>query len=248
MIKVLIAEDEVLERNFLVATLNKLKASYKIVGIAKNGREAIQISKEQKPDIAIVDIAMPFVNGIEAASKMKLDHPTLQIILNTAYFEYEYAKVAIHNNFSDYLLKPTTEHQIIESLNVVREQIIQRISDKNARSEDLTKDLIDRVVAYINENLTDPSLSLSSTAKSLYINTSYLSRLFSLKVGTNFTAYIRKRRLEQALQLVQTTSLTIEQVWRSCGFSSASNFYSAFKVEFNSTPNNFREGDYHEHY
>ncbi len=115
MIKIIIAEDESLELEYLTFIINK-NESMKVIGQANNGWDAVRITKQLEPDLAILDISMPLKNGIDAGIEIKKFNPGIKIILNSAYSEFQYAKQAIKYGFNDYLLKPTEESKIISTI------------------------------------------------------------------------------------------------------------------------------------
>ena len=81
-LRILIADDEALLRRDLKEALEDL--GYRIAGEAKNGKEALRLIQEEKPDVAVLDIKMPEMNGIEVARKISKQYP---VVLLTAYSE-----------------------------------------------------------------------------------------------------------------------------------------------------------------
>lgn len=116
MYKVLIVDDEHIERSYLKYILEKNNTEFTTVGEASNGRFAIDLFIDQKPDIVIMDISMPIINGIDAAIEIKRINPSTIIILNTAYAEFEFAQKAINHNMNAYILKPSSEAEILTTL------------------------------------------------------------------------------------------------------------------------------------
>jgi response regulator NasT len=96
-LRILIADDESLRVLSLKGQLESL--GHKVIGEAANGKEALRLSEELKPDLAILDIKMPEMDGIEAAQKMMETRP-IPIILLTAYSEKELAERAALANVS----------------------------------------------------------------------------------------------------------------------------------------------------
>ena len=92
MCKILIAEDELIERMVLKKTLHKRFPECEILD-AENGREALRIFGENQIDVAILDIEMPGIRGIEAAEQMRKEKKDVCIIFLTAYDRFEYVPV-----------------------------------------------------------------------------------------------------------------------------------------------------------
>lgn len=113
MYRVLIADDEMIERTVLFRTLDKnLKGQCQIFQ-AENGRETLEIYEREQIQILILDIEMPGINGIEAAERIRQKDKECSIIFLTAFDEFSYAKKAITVRALDYLLKPYDEQELM---------------------------------------------------------------------------------------------------------------------------------------
>ena len=116
MTKILIADDEVIERTVLE---KKLKKNYKEecrILVAQNGRQVLEIYDREHPQILILDIEMPGINGLEAAREIRRKDKSCSIIILTAFDEFSYAKAAITVHALDYLLKPCDERELINAV------------------------------------------------------------------------------------------------------------------------------------
>ena len=118
MISVLIVDDEYLIRKLVRNSIEWDALQMEVVGEAENGEEAIQFLQRNQVDIAIVDINMPFVNGVGFAEYVYRNHLQTKVILLTGYREFEYAQQAIRWKVVGYLLKPL---QIPEMERTLRE-------------------------------------------------------------------------------------------------------------------------------
>lgn len=113
---VLICDDELLERQVLTLIVKNSNLPLEIVGGAKDGFEAVNLSRKLKPDILFMDIKMPGKDGITAATEIKKFHPEGQTIFITAYDEFEYAKKALKIGATEFLLKPVRPDEIMALL------------------------------------------------------------------------------------------------------------------------------------
>ena len=104
MIKVIIADDHVLVVESLRRILDS-EQDMKCVGVANNGIEAIRIARELHPDVAILDIDMPDMDGIEATRKIKADFPDVTILVLTAYDYEEYIVACLEAGADGFVLK-----------------------------------------------------------------------------------------------------------------------------------------------
>lgn len=116
MYGVLIVDDEVIERKYLKSVINKYSSQYYVAGETSNGKEAIQIAFNKNPAVIIMDISIPLIDGLQASKVIKSKFPNTIIILNSAYSNFEFAQTAIQYDLDAYLLKPSSEKDIIETI------------------------------------------------------------------------------------------------------------------------------------
>lgn len=126
MYKVLLVDDEELERKVLSFTLQNSGLPIQILGEATNGREALDIVNQTIPDLIIMDIKMPGIDGIEATRQIKALYPAMEVIILTAYGKFSYSQQAIKAQATDYLLKPIQPLQLIKAVS----QALDRLSRK----------------------------------------------------------------------------------------------------------------------
>ncbi|MDQ3635273.1 MAG: response regulator [Acidobacteriota bacterium] len=121
-LRTIIADDERPARNFLKNILLEFE-DVEIVGEAENGAEAFEMIKAEKPDLALLDLQMPEVSGLEVVKLLRKNQMPLVAFI-TAYDEY--AIQAFEVNAVDYLLKPIEKSRLRETLNRVRERLEQK--------------------------------------------------------------------------------------------------------------------------
>jgi response regulator NasT len=112
-LRILIADDESIRLLSLRAQLAAL--GHKVVAEASTGNEAIALAARTRPDLAILDIKMPVVDGIEAAERITQERP-IPIILLTAYSETQLVERAAQANISAYLMKPVSEDDLLPAI------------------------------------------------------------------------------------------------------------------------------------
>lgn len=117
-IKILIADDHQLVREGL-ATLLSEDPNIEIIGQAKNGKEAVEYAKKFKPDILIMDIGMPLINGIEATGILKKEIPELKIIGLTMHADKTYVKGMLEAGADSYLFKDCAYEELMLAINTV---------------------------------------------------------------------------------------------------------------------------------
>lgn len=118
MIKVLIAEDQEIIRQSLEIMLSN-KPDIQIVGTAENGREAIRLTRKLLPDVILMDIRMPELDGVQCIEVIKEALPQIKIIVLTTFDDDEYVFNALKNGASGYLLKGISVGELVEAIKIV---------------------------------------------------------------------------------------------------------------------------------
>lgn len=240
MLRILIADDEEIERKYLAALFVKHSDTYKVVGEACNGREVLELTAKNSPDIIIMDINMPGLDGLTSAQRIKQRFPDTIILLNTAYAEFEFARKAVEYGLNAYLLKPAEEEVILQTIdNCIRNNARIKDSPNGLSMLSVSKDSITHVTEYIDNNFNLP-LTLDSLAEIAHLRPSYLSRIFHEKMGVTITEYITKKRIEKAEYLLIYTEASIQEIASRCGFSSTAHFHRIFKQKTDTTPLEYR--------
>ncbi|MCH7612531.1 MAG: response regulator transcription factor [Candidatus Marinimicrobia bacterium] len=119
-ITVLVVEDHTIVRQGIVSLINK-EDDITIVGEADDGRQAIKLCREKKPNIIVMDLAMPHLNGIETTQIVKKECPKTNIIILSMYSEEEYIFKAIDAGASGYLTKKNAAEDLIKAIRAVRD-------------------------------------------------------------------------------------------------------------------------------
>jgi response regulator NasT len=112
-LRILIADDESIRVLSLRGQLTAL--GHEVIAEASNGEEAVALAYSRRPDLAILDIKMPMMDGIEAAQRITQSHP-IPIILLTAYSEEQLVERAAQANISAYLMKPVAEEDLMPAI------------------------------------------------------------------------------------------------------------------------------------
>ena len=118
MIKVLIAEDQLLVQEALQIILSTYP-DITITGVASNGFEALELVKNNEPDIILMDIRMPEMDGVECTRLIKKQYPNVNIIILTTFDDDEYIFSAIKNGASGYLLKNVSGKELYKAVKTV---------------------------------------------------------------------------------------------------------------------------------
>lgn len=121
--KIMVADDEPMIRRGIKNSFDWETIGFEFVGEAEDGEEALQLALDREPDVLLVDINMPFVNGLEFVERLLRDRPRALVIIITGYDEFAYAQQALKLGVFDYLLKPVTDEQFYEVLMKAKDQL-----------------------------------------------------------------------------------------------------------------------------
>lgn len=230
----LIADDENLELKVLEKTVKKHFVDELEIFASSNGRKASQICDEVKPDIALLDIEMPGMNGIELAKYIKEKYAYCIIIFITAYDRFDYAIEAMHIKAFDYLLKPWKEERLCELINTAIENVrsMQKTDGIVHSQKDVIKDYIDRNYK--------KDISAKDVAGILGYSDVYFSKVFKQLFDDNFINYLTKIRIDRAKVLLKDVSFNIKEVGKSVGYADSNYFTKVFKRSIGMSPSEYR--------
>ena len=230
----LIADDENLELKVLEKTVKKHFVDELEIFASSNGRKASQICDEVKPDIALLDIEMPGMNGIELAKYIKEKYAECIIIFITAYDRFDYAIEAMHIKAFDYLLKPWKEERLCELINTAIENVrsMQKTDGIVHSQKDIIKDYIDRNYK--------KDISAKDVAGILGYSDVYFSKVFKQLFDDNFINYLTKIRIDRAKVLLKDVSFNIKEVGKSVGYADSNYFTKVFKRSIGMSPSEYR--------
>lgn len=135
MIKVLLADDQAILADGISSVLSTCP-DIEVVGIAKDGFEAVSLMEETNPDIVLMDIRMPNMNGVIATKEIKEKNPGVKVLILTTFDDSDYILSAINNGASGYLLKDTSANALIDAIKnayegdtILPSKIARRIAD-----------------------------------------------------------------------------------------------------------------------
>lgn len=249
MLKILIVEDEDFERRAIKYLINKyFSGKIEIIGEASNGELAVESASISKPDIILMDINMPILDGLKASEKIKEQNKNTEIVILTAYNYFEYAKRGIKIGVSDYLLKPYSDEEFIESISEVMDKIHGK-TYVNEPAEELalevsgyknsnSSEIVETAKRYIEQNYTK-EISLEEIAGHVSVSSFYLSRIFSKREGMTYKDYLIKLRMERAKQLLKEGKKSIKEISIDVGYIDQNYFSRAFKKYYNKSPKEF---------
>ncbi len=151
MYKIMLADDEGIVIDSLRFIIEKEFGSKCQIEFAKTGRSVIELAESFRPDIAIMDIQMPGINGIEAMKEIRHQNKNVIFIVMSAFDKFDYAQEAIKLGVMEYITKPMERTRIVRALRQAMDRVDQ---DRERRSQDLlTKEKLETVVPVIENGL-----------------------------------------------------------------------------------------------
>ena len=253
--KVLVAEDELIERKVLCKTLNKYLSEFCDIFESRNGREALEVYQREQPHIAILDIEMPGINGLEVARKIRESGRDCAILFLTGFDKFSYAKQAISVRALEYLLKPYNEQELIFAV----EEAMQHAShfaaapagqnesaenalpgDKEESGENLRLSLIrEEIRSYIEAHYAE-DVSMQNAAQAMRYSEAYFCKLFKQCFRVNFSTYLNEYRIDKAKAMMTDPKFSIKDIGLACGYSDSNYFARVFKRITGQTPSEYR--------
>jgi NarL family two-component system response regulator LiaR len=148
--KVIVCDDQATVRDGLVMLL-KLEPDIDVVGTAEDGAEAVEMAADKGPDLVLMDLKMPIMNGVEATRQIKTRYPDVKVLVLTTYADDEWVFDAIQAGASGYLLKDTP-----------REELMKAIRGTVAGKTYLDPSVAGKVLEQFSSRQTQPATSITT--------------------------------------------------------------------------------------
>ena len=232
----LIVDDEELSRIAVRKLLSRLFPDVLVAGEAENGRVAIELALSLRPDVVLMDIRIPGMNGIDAAQAILDALPSTRIIVISAYDSFGFAQRAINLGISGYLLKPVSETDFATVFGKAMDEVRARPGAARGPTASPAvggkRDAIERAIA----SLPLRELGLERLAELLEMNPQHLSRLFKELFGMRFVEYSTGLRIDAAKAALADHDITVEELCRRLGWTDSAHFTKVFKERTGLTP------------
>lgn len=245
----MIVEDKQDLREFLK---NTLKDKFKKIYQAENGLVALEVIKQQQPDIIVSDVMMPQMNGYQLCKEIKenLNISHIPVILLTARADSESQMLGYKLGADAYLPKPFEMEML---LSVIQNQMRNReyiksryrgnqfiLSPQEATFSNADEQFMIKLNEMIDQNLSQPDLDVKFlTAQMAMSRTSLYNKVKEL-TGKGANDYINRRRIDKAIILLTQSDMSITEISEQVGFTYQRYFSTLFKEMKGMTPSQFR--------
>ena len=236
-LQVVLVDDEIMIREGFKRLFDWAAHDCEVVGEAADGMEALAQIDHLQPDIVIMDINIPIINGLKVIQTSRMKYPDMAFIIVSGYDDFSYCREALRMRITDYILKPVNYEEFGSCIDRLKIALYEnRKTEEQDAQEERT---ITGIIRYLQEHL-DKEISLNILADEFHLSSQYISQLFKSEIGVNFLAYLTSIRMERAKKLLLATSLSIGEISEKCGYADYRVFTKAFKKEEGSTPSQYR--------
>ena len=242
-LRVLLVDDEIMIREGFKRLFDWDAHDCEVVGEAADGMEALTQIDALRPDIVIMDINIPIMNGLKVISVSRIKHPNTAFVIVSGYDDFSYCREALRLQITDYILKPVNYEEFGNCIDNLKISLFEKRVSTEAEPENQEERTITGITRYLQEHLTE-DLSLSVLAEEFHINSQYISQLFKNEIGVNFLTYLTNIRMEKAKKLLLSTSLSVAEVAEKSGYGDYRVFTKVFKKNEGITPSQYRR-DFH---
>ena len=224
-LRVLLVDDEIMIREGFKKLFDWEAHECVVVGEAADGMEAITKIDEEQPDIVIMDINIPIINGLKVIQLSRVKYPSMAFVIVSGYDDFSYCREALRLQITDYILKPVNYEEF--------GSCIDRLKISLYNNEVKEKPVVKK------EHLSE-DVSLHILSEEFHLNSQYISQLFKNEIGVNFLTYLTNIRMEHAKKLLLSSSLSIAEVSEQSGYGDYRVFTKVFKKSEGITPSQYR--------
>ena len=238
-LRVLLVDDEIMIREGFKRLFDWEAHDCEVAGEASDGMEALAKIDALRPDIVIMDINLPIMNGLKVIQLSRIKHPNTAFVIVSGYDDFSYCREALRLQITDYILKPVNYEEFGSCIDNMKISLFERRVSAAEEPEKQEERTITGLTRYLQEHLAE-EISLSVLAEEFHLNPQYISQLFKSEIGVNFLAYLTNIRMEKAKKLLLTTSLSIAEVAEQSGYGDYRVFTKVFKKSEGVTPSQYR--------
>ena len=236
-LNVLLVDDEIMIREGFKRLFDWEAHDCKVIGEASDGMEALNQIETLQPDIVIMDINIPIMNGLKVIQLSRIKYPEIAFVIVSGYDDFSYCREALRLKITDYILKPVNYEEFGTCIDNLK--ISMYMENVSQEPEEQEERVINGITRFMQEHLAE-EISLSALSEEFHMNPQYISQLFKNEIGVGFLAYLTSIRMEKAKKLLLSTSLSIGEVAEQSGYGDYRVFTKVFKKSEGITPSQYR--------
>lgn len=236
-LRVLLVDDEIMIREGFKKLFDWEAHECVVVGEAADGMEAITKIDEEQPDIVIMDINIPIINGLKVIQLSRVKYPSMAFVIVSGYDDFSYCREALRLQITDYILKPVNYEEFGSCI----DQLKISLYNNEVKEKPVVKKerVITGITKYMQEHLSE-DVSLHILSEEFHLNSQYISQLFKNEIGVNFLTYLTNIQMEHAKKMLLSSSLSIAEVSEQSGYGDYRVFTKVFKKSEGITPSQYR--------
>lgn len=238
-LRVLLVDDEIMIREGFKRLFDWEAHGCEVIGEAADGMEALSQIDTLIPDIVIMDINIPIMNGLKVIEVSRIKHPEIAYVIVSGYDNFAYCRQALRLQITDYILKPVNYEEFGTCIDNLKISMYENKKSSQQGSEENDERIISHITRYMQEHLSE-EISLSVLADVFHLSPQYISQLFKNEIGVGFLAYLTNIRIEKAKKLLLSTALSVTEISTNAGYSDYRVFTKVFKKTEGITPSQFR--------
>ena len=238
-LRVLLVDDEIIIREGYKRLFDWDAHECEVVGEAADGMEALAQIDSLRPDIVIMDINIPIMNGLKVISLSRIKHPDIAFVIVSGYDDFAYCREALRLQITDYILKPVNYEELGICIDNLKISLFEKKVSAAPDEEKKDERAITGITKYLQEHLEE-DMSLAVLSEKFHLNAQYISQLFKNEIGVNFLTYLTSIRMEKSKKLLISTSLSIAEVAEQSGYGDYRVFTKVFKKNEGVTPSQYR--------
>ncbi|MBS7359600.1 MAG: response regulator [Oscillospiraceae bacterium] len=238
-LRVLLVDDEIMIREGFKRLFDWEAHDCEVIGEASDGIEAVAQIDSLHPDIVIMDINIPIMNGLKVIELSRIKHPQTAFVIVSGYDDFSYCREALRLQITDYILKPVNYEEFGACIDNLKISLFEKRVTEATEPEKQDERTITGITRYLQEHLSE-EMSLAILSEKFHLNPQYISQLFKNEIGVNFLTYLTNIRIEKAKRLLLSTSLSVAEVAEQSGYGDYRVFTKVFKKSEGITPSQYK--------
>lgn len=238
-IKVVIVDDESRIRQGIERLILSNGDEWEVVGTYLNGFECLKNIEACNLhfDVLFTDMKMPVMSGLELLARLnEMTGKSFHSVVISGYDDFKFIQSAMREGAMDYLLKPIDREEMQKCLNKIKATILKNAQLFQANTKNIS---IELATQWIQEHLGE-TLTIEKIAAQVFMNPTYFSEYFKRKTGITVLDYVTKKRMEKALNLLQSTNMKVYAISATIGYNDTKYFSKLFKKHYGILPSQLR--------